>query len=149
GNCAACGMACALPHAVVGCADSCYVQTCDYGWDDCNSDAKDGCETNVAGGTRNCGGCGLACANASRARVGCVNAQCRLLSCDPGFADCDGVVVNGCEVNTGGDVSNCGACGMKCAQGLVCVQAACTCPNCNLPNARSACVNLKCAVGSC
>ena len=148
-NCSGCGMACALPNAVVGCSGGCYIRACHYGWDDCNAMDKDGCETNVAADVRNCGACGMSCAGVARAKVGCVNAACALLSCDAGFADCDGQFVNGCEVGTTADINNCGGCGMKCGQGLVCVKGECTCPNCNLPNAKAACINLKCVVGQC
>jgi hypothetical protein len=36
------------------------------------------------------------------------------MQCSPGFADCDGAMANGCEVNTANDVAHCGACGTVC-----------------------------------
>ncbi len=35
-------------------------------------------------------------------------------SCQEGTADCDGNASNGCEAKLGGDVNNCGGCGVKC-----------------------------------
>src|SRR5262249_21962420 len=34
-------------------------------------------------------------------------------------------------------------CGNKCGQGLACINSACTCQNCILPNAKTKCVNLQ------
>ena len=38
-----------------------------------------------------------------------------LVACESGFADCDGVEENGCEVDASTDASNCGTCGTACA----------------------------------
>ena len=154
-NCTACGMKCDLKNAIVGCSDAdmppCYIKACNFGWDDCNADPKDGCETSVLSDVRNCGGCGgqFSCVAPPNAQAQCVNAACQLKQCNPGFTDCDGNAKNGCEVNTGIDVNNCGGCGQKCAQGLVCINSACTCPMCNIPNAKTKCVNNQCTFDSC
>ena len=148
-NCTACGMTCNLANAVQGCSDGCYLRACKFGFDDCDADTKNGCEMNVLADVRNCGGCGLPCGASPNGRNGCVNGSCQLTSCNNGFADCDGMYANGCEVSTNTDINNCGMCGMKCGQGLVCSAGMCTCPNCNLPNAKSTCVNLKCVVAQC
>ena len=36
---------------------------------------------------------------------------------DPGYADCDRVGNNGCEIDTTSNVSNCGSCGQVCTPG--------------------------------
>ena len=41
--------------------------------------------------------------------AGCVGGQTRIVSCNAGFVDVDGIVANGCEVNLSSDVHNCGA----------------------------------------
>ena len=47
------------------------------------------------------------------------------LSCNPGFANCDGVASDGCGVNIATDINNCGACGMKCTASAGTITEAC------------------------
>jgi Cys-rich repeat protein len=148
-NCGACGTACAFPNAVAACADACYLAACNFGFDDCNGDAKDGCETSVVSDVKNCGACGMACPAVANAVVGCLNAMCGLTSCKVGFADCDGNPKNGCEVAIGNDRNNCGKCGSACGQGQVCINGGCTCANCNIANATTKCVNNMCVFDQC
>mgnify|MGYP000907104957 FL=1 len=60
----------------------------------------------------NCGECGKSC-SLPNASAKCAMGQCRIDSCDSGFADCDGLPLNGCESNEGscsctpGDVVEC------------------------------------------
>src|SRR5438477_353635 len=60
-NCGACGTVCKLEHATAGCSDTCFLSACDFGFDDCNGNPKDGCETTTLDDVKNCGGCGKAC----------------------------------------------------------------------------------------
>jgi hypothetical protein len=55
------------------------------------------------------------------------------VQCDLGFADCDMVAANGCEVDTQTDADNCGACGAVCS----------------LPHATSACTGGSCSIAAC
>lgn len=88
---------------------------CGYGSNDCNGSANDGCETAVATDANNCGGCGLVCSGNNMATRTCSNFTCNG-ACNAGFADCDfNKLSNGCEINTGGDPNNCGACGSVCS----------------------------------
>ncbi|MCC6766895.1 MAG: hypothetical protein IT293_19740 [Deltaproteobacteria bacterium] len=41
------------------------------------------------------------------------------------FGDCNGIPVDGCEVNTLSDNNNCGACASVCPNPLNCVNAMC------------------------
>jgi hypothetical protein len=152
-NCGACGSACAFANAVAACADACYLAACQYGFADCNGDAPngphDGCETSVLADPKNCGACGTLCGPVAHGKNGCDNGACRVSSCDAGFADCDGVTNNGCETNVNIDAKNCGKCGNACGQNLICNNGGCTCQNCFLANAKSACVNLQCIINSC
>ena len=148
-NCVTCGSVCKLPNAIVGCADGCYIASCQFGYDDCNGEMKDGCETSVISDVKNCGGCGMGCANAPHAQAACVNAACQLKQCDAGWTDCDGDPRNGCETQIASDVKNCGRCGNACGQGLVCINHSCTCPMCNIPNSKTKCVNNQCVFDQC
>jgi hypothetical protein len=148
-NCTACGMACMLPHANNACSNGCYIAACDFGWDDCNQNMDDGCETSVLADANNCGSCGNKCAAAPNATASCLAGNCILDKCLNGFTDCDMKPQNGCETNTGTDINNCGQCGNVCANGLVCKNGSCTCQACNFPNAMSSCVNNMCMMGAC
>jgi alpha-tubulin suppressor-like RCC1 family protein len=52
------------------------------------------------------------------------------VSCSAGFANCDGVASNGCEVNLNTSDSHCGACGRSCPASQTCSSGACVdrCP---------------------
>ncbi len=73
----------------------------------------------------NCGSCENACAPHANATANCVAGACGM-NCNPGFADCDGNIANGCEANLS-DPANCGACGITCSGGTpVCAQGTTT-----------------------
>ncbi len=134
-HCGACGAVCTLTNAAATCASSkCAISSCHLGYADCDHVAANGCEVNTTtGNTAHCGGCGKAC-NLANATAACVASACAVSACATGFADCDHMAANGCEVNTTtGDPSNCGGCGKAC----------------NLANATAACVSSACAVSTC
>jgi hypothetical protein len=132
-NCGGCNMVCNLPHATATCgAGKCAIASCNSGYQDCNTTASDGCEINLQTDTSNCGACGHVCVTPN-GTPSCVNGVCGILSCNTGYQDCDGLVPNGCEVNTNTDPSNCGACAA----------------HCNLMNATSGCAAGKCTIIAC
>src|SRR5262249_22716709 len=65
---------------------------------DCNGSKTDGCEVDLATDPKHCGSCQHACSFAN-ASAGCTNGLCTILSCNPGFANCDQDAQNGCEAN--------------------------------------------------
>ena len=148
-NCGKCGAKCAFANGVAACADHCYIAACQFGYDDCNGDDSDGCETTVLSDKKNCGACGNACAAAPNATVACTNAFCGVTGCNPGFLDCDAKGANGCEINGSIDANNCGKCGVVCPQGQICKGGGCTCPMCNIPNASAKCINNMCVFDAC
>ena len=95
------------------------------------------------------GDCTCPQCNLPNAKASCINQQCIIDSCNPGWGNCDNSVPNGCELALGADPKNCGACGNACAQGLVCTNGGCTCPQCNFPNASSQCINNMCVFDKC
>jgi len=48
-------------------------------------------------------------------------------NCYPGYKDCDGNPDNGCEANINTDLNNCGVCGNKCGDNMVCNIGFCEC----------------------
>jgi hypothetical protein len=60
----------------------------------------------------------------------CVAGGCRVASCNTSFADCNKAAADGCEINTGTDPGNCGACGTACPATQICSSGRCAIP-CN------------------
>jgi len=113
-NCGTCGRVCNLPNATASClSGGCAIAACNPGWADCNGLASDGCEVNVLTSPNNCGVCGRVC-NTPNGTPACNTGNCAVGSCNPGYANCNGVVSDGCEVNTATDLGNCGVCGNNC-----------------------------------
>jgi hypothetical protein len=79
-----------------------------------------------------CGGCGLRCAGGANGAAACTSGACAL-ACAPGFANCDGLLANGCEVDTRSSREHCGACGAACS----------------FANATATCAAGTCALGAC
>src|SRR6185369_11668200 len=92
---------------------------CAAGLADCNGMPGDGCEANLTNDPANCGGCNNVCSlpNASST---CASSQCMIGSCNVSYADCNGMPIDGCEVNTSSDNSNCGSCGHVCGMPQTC-----------------------------
>jgi hypothetical protein len=74
--------------------------------------ASDGCEINLSSDVNNCGLCARQCMNPGNATPVCTGGNCDF-TCLPGYADCDMMVINGCETNLL-STSNCGACTAAC-----------------------------------
>jgi hypothetical protein len=74
-------------------------------------------------GPNNCGSCGTQC-NLPNAVPACASRSCMIAACNAGFADCNQVVADGCEVSLSSP-SNCGGCGNSCGA-AACVSGTCT-----------------------
>jgi hypothetical protein len=159
-HCGRCGNACPTrAHASSSCDTGTCAFTCEAGFADCNGDAEDGCETDLNASAGNCGACGRTCSVAEGSAV-CAMGACAVGTCNAGNADCDGVVGNGCEVNTRSTLAHCGACGRACAApangAAACSAGACVVGSCNAgfgdcdDNDANGCeVNLNTTAGSC
>lgn len=65
-NCGSCGNVCNLPNASNTCRMSrCEIRFCDMNFEDCDRDARNGCEVNVTNDAANCRVCGNACGGAT------------------------------------------------------------------------------------
>jgi hypothetical protein len=138
-NCGGCNLACNVPNATPACMGGlCKIGLCNGAFANCNGLEADGCEyakSGFATDEANCGGCGNVCAPQNAAGL-CSAGACTVGLCNAGFADCDGMVANGCEYATSGftsDAMNCGGCGNACV----------------VPNATPACTAGLCAIGMC
>jgi hypothetical protein len=126
-NCGVCTNVCPpnVPCMIGGCPID---LTCPKGVTRCPGDPPGVCAT-MLGTDQDCAFCGDAC-NVSHAQSICSVAgpamKCELTACDPGWADCDGIQANGCEVDTRSDVANCGGCGVACGPASVCKMGACS-----------------------
>ncbi|MCB9633946.1 MAG: hypothetical protein H6721_17645 [Sandaracinus sp.] len=138
-NCGACGNRCTLgPNArSVRCSDgACTTTSCRIGYDDCDGDAANGCETNIFADTANCGACGEVCVATPGTNVDamrCDTLDCDIASCNPGFEDCNGDVGDGCERDISSDSFNCGGCGIDCGTDFGGARIPCSSGACRQP----------------
>jgi len=126
-NCGGCGLMCPTPpNSTPTCSMAMCGIACTSPFLNCDGMNGNGCEVNPTSDASNCGGCGTVCAPAQNATPMCSSSQCTFV-CNPGFADCDTLPGNGCEVNTTNDNVNCGNCGVVCGGGTPnCVGGTCT-----------------------
>ncbi len=143
-NCGSCRNVCTVVNGTAICSGgSCAVGSCNMGRADCDRMLTNGCEVNTLTEVNNCGGCGLRC-NLPNATPVCTNGGCRVMACSTGFADCDGMPINGCEQPVLSDNANCGACRNECTSGRFCTAGMCRCPTGqDFCSAANACLNLQ------
>ncbi len=127
GNCGRCGAACApIANGTNVCnAGVCGIAGCNAGFANCDGNAATGCEIDTRTNMANCGGCGSVCGALANGTSVCAASQCRVASCNAGFADCNGAPNDGCETNVNTSASHCGRCGMVCPGGQMCIAGAC------------------------
>lgn len=100
-HCGDCGEVCGLSHATPGCSSgTCVIAACDVGFADCDKEAPNGCEANLASSLSDCGACGSACAP-NNAMGACQSGVCMIVQCAAGFTNCNGVFADGCECGSG------------------------------------------------
>lgn len=138
-NCGSCSNACAADQICD--AGSCV--GCPVGEVVCGNNCID-TDTNPA----HCGACDAACDLTNVDGHGCVGGICTVVSCDAGYADCDTVASNGCEVDILSTDAHCGACGTPCPAGENCCGGACVDLNADAQNC-GACGNACPAGESC
>ncbi len=170
-NCGTCGHACEIgekcyhgqcrqcPLDQTGCGENCVDLTplhwtdcdgtCVAGYADCDNEASNGCETNIASDSLNCGACGQECRPEDTCDAGTCTMPCRSYetpcdnecvnltqrhwtdcsgTCMPDHADCDGDPVNGCETDLLNNHDHCGTCNNACGEAS-CLSGTCKCPS--------------------
>jgi hypothetical protein len=140
-NCGYCGHACGDGASCV--MGSCVCDSLDRR--DCDNSfammTGNGCEARIDVPTR-CGGCGTNCeALPNVATASCGGSPgsrtCGIVTCDPGFADCNRAVADGCEVNLNATAT----CGTACDSRVNCSM---------LPSVGTvSCSAGACVIGSC
>lgn len=91
---------------------------CPTGFADCDANLANGCEVDTASDLGNCGGCGMVCGDAHATptcSAGACTLACKTEPFIGTFANCDGNVANGCEVNISTDTTHCGSCTIACS----------------------------------
>ena len=112
-NCGTCSNICSTNNGTPLCSNGGCAIICSSGYANCNLNAADGCEISTTNNASNCGSCGNACSLAN-ATAGCSSSACVISACNAGYADCDGIAANGCEINLKTDPSHCNACPTVC-----------------------------------
>jgi hypothetical protein len=77
-HCGACGEACDSSNASATCTAGDCALACNLGFDDCNNDPSDGCETEIATDSDHCSACDTPCPDVNQAigGVACAGGQC-------------------------------------------------------------------------
>lgn len=131
-NCNGCGMRCVdPPSASPTCTAGTCGFTCDTGFDDCDTNAATGCETNITT-VMNCGRCNNVCPTAPDAMIACVSGTCSISGCATDRRNCDGMYANGCETNITTSAAHCGGCGVACVPGMRVLNVGCTAGACEI-----------------
>jgi hypothetical protein len=82
---------------------------------DCDDSHANGCEVDAFEDVNNCGACGVKCDIViDNSVTACKVGYCEFVECLPGYVDCDGTIVSGCEAHPIDDAKNCGSCGHAC-----------------------------------
>lgn len=131
-NCGACGNACNPVNTtgpVCG-ASGCTYGACNPGFDDCDGNEANGCETPLNTNS-DCGACGIACVIPTGGTASCGSGTC-VKACSGGYANCDNNFNDGCESLS--TTTDCGGCGQGCnpphATGIGCPGGTCSFSGC-------------------
>jgi hypothetical protein len=106
-----------VANADATCAGGVCGFSCHSGFADCDSNASNGCEVNLQSDPAHCGVCTTMCPLRMNAVAVCTAGTCGY-TCNAGYADCNGVAGDGCEIPTNTDPNNCGVCGTACTGAL-------------------------------
>lgn len=103
----------ATPAPVIATATVTASGICGEGLTSCRVFSTDYC-VDLQTDVKHCGACRKGCL-LQHAENGCAGGQCYIKSCEKGWADCNGLAADGCEVDLNADDNNCGSCGRVCS----------------------------------
>ncbi|MCX7942957.1 MAG: hypothetical protein N2746_00380, partial [Deltaproteobacteria bacterium] len=121
-NCGVCGNICKVEKGITTCENKiCKIKSCELNYGDCNAEYSDGCEEELTS-VSHCGSCENDCTQKKWYKVSeyrCIptvidNYICDISMCELNYANCNRKSEDGCEVDIGGDVNNCGECEKVC-----------------------------------
>lgn len=92
-------------------------ETCNGRDDDCNGSVDDAAVVDAQCQTDN--------PLARHTTVSCVSGACAHGACNTGFADCNGTLADGCEIDTRVDPAHCGSCTTACGAAALCQASSC------------------------
>ena len=95
------------------CSSESCEDVCIDSYADCNGFSFDGCEVNLNTHSQHCGRCDQACLAVKNATTFCRQGSCDF-ECNPGFKDCNGDSIDGCEIDIRSDSAHCGGCNKVC-----------------------------------
>jgi hypothetical protein len=138
-NCSSCGDVCPSgANSVTVCTNGVCGLNCNSGYGDCDHNPANGCEAFLSTDPSNCGACGNSCLGKPNvATATCSGGSCSITSCNSGYADCDRIASNGCEVNVNTDHNNCGSCGVICGNTANVTSTACASASCQVTSCAS------------
>lgn len=132
-TCGTCNNACPNgPNGTTVCNGGICDINCNAGFDNCDPNLANGCETDILGSEQDCGACNQACSPANSTGV-CAGGMCGIMMCTGTFADCNMNAADGCEIDKSTSAQNCGMCGNMCS----------------FPNAQATCAGGVCGLGAC
>ena len=126
-HCGGCDQACGRPNRVASCAGgACAIGACEPGWDDCDGDPENGCETSLST-VEHCGSCGNACPAPAPCQLGpnaCMAGACVYATATAGTvcraAACSGDRAESCDGTSIACPAACGCAGEPCCEGDAC-----------------------------
>ncbi len=134
-HCGACNKPCSPAFGDGECVEGeCVIAACDELFRDCDDNASNGCETNVFNNALHCGGCDVVCSTPNTA-ASCAGDTCVIGQCLNDHDDCNGLSVDGCEVDLMTNPGACGSCNNDCSA--------------EIPNAETGCVGGGCTFEAC
>ncbi len=97
----------AVPNGTNTCVNGVCVLTCSSNFANCDGNSANGCEVDLRTSVLNCGACGQT-GTFPNAQAACVNGLLTIATCNSGWANCNGLISDGCELQISTVAANAG-----------------------------------------